>query len=410
MSALGTSASSFPHRDDEQAEWMAGVLAEPLAAFNSDTTCAEAYEAFHHADPQIAAAVVDSENRVVGIVNRLRFLARYAQRYVPELFGRQPIVRLANTKPLIVDERMSVADLGAMITLDCPDALRECFVVTRRGRYLGIGTSEALVRSKVALLVARERQLNAALLTAQDASRTKSNFLALMSHELRTPLNAIIGFSEVLSSELFGPHLSPRYREYSADIHGAGKHLLALINDILDLSKSEAGRLEMYPEPLDLNALFRDCLRLVQERARDQKLTVSVEVPAGLPLLQADALRTKQIMLNLLSNAVKFTPAGGRIEIAAELRSDDGITVRVSDTGIGMAPGMIPIALEPFRQIASPLSRNIEGTGLGLSLVKSLIEQHGGRIAIESRPNVGTTVRLDFPPACTCAEPARCVA
>jgi two-component system cell cycle sensor histidine kinase PleC len=398
MSAFWRSDLQSSVREDVEDAWRAGSLAENLPAFDASMTCAEIYEHFHLPNAQIAAAVVDEENRVVGIVNRLRFLARYAQRYVPELFGKQSILKLANSAPLIVDEHMTVADLGAMITLDRPDALRECFVVTRGDRYLGIGTSEALVRAKVALLTSREELLRSALARAEDASRTKSNFLALMSHELRTPLNAIIGFSEVLSSELFGPHGSPRYLEYSGDINGAGKHLLALINDILDLSKSEAGRLELYQEPVDLEALFRNCVRLVNERAREQNLKISIDVAPGTPCLYADELRMKQVILNLLSNAVKFTPQGGHVTLSASCAGSRSFVIAVADTGIGMAPETIPIALEPFRQIATPLSRTIEGTGLGLSLVKSLTEQQGGTISIESLPNKGTTVRLSFPP------------
>ncbi len=380
-----------------EAEWRAGALALALPAFDDTMTCAEVYAIFQQPDAQLAAAVIDRQNHVVGIVNRLRFLAHYAQRYIPELFGKQSIMRLANANALVIDEEMSVAELGAMITLDCPDALRECFVVTRDGRYLGIGTSESLVRAKVALLVSREQQLKAALLAAEDANQTKSNFLALMSHELRTPLNAIIGFSEVLANELFGPHVTQRYREYSNDIHGAGRHLLALINDILDLSKSEAGRLDLFPEALDLAALFDDCIRLTHGRALENGVNVKTAMADDLPMLFADALRMKQVVLNLLSNAVKFTLPGGAVTLGADLDADGGIVIGVSDTGIGMAPELIPLALEPFRQIASPLSRKAEGTGLGLSLVKSLTEQQGGRLVIHSEPNVGTTVELIFP-------------
>ena len=408
MSSFGRyQALSFA---ETEAEWKAGVLALPLPAFNAATTCLEAYEWFNRPEPQIAAAVVGEGGEVLGIVNRLRFLSRYAQRYVPELFGKKPIAQLANTKPLIVDERMSIADLGAMITLDFPDALRECFVVTRNGRYLGIGTSEALVRSKVQLLMARQERLNAALLAAEDADRTKSNFLALMSHELRTPLNAIIGFSEVLAGELFGPHATPRYGEYARDIHGAGKHLLALINDILDLSKSEAGKLELYFEAVELSELFDNCTRLVAGRARDRELTVSLRLAPGLPPLRADELRFKQVVLNLLSNAVKFTMPGGHVEIGAAGEAGGGIVIHVRDSGIGMAPEMIPIALEPFRQLDSPIARNSEGTGLGLSLAKSLTEQLGGTLIIESAPDKGTTVKMVFPPSCVWQEQPAAVA
>jgi two-component system, cell cycle sensor histidine kinase PleC len=402
MSSFGKTVHQFAMAAGGDIAWKAGALADALPSFAPGTTCAAAFERLHEQGSQLAAAVVDEDGRVIGIVNRLRFLARYAQRYVPEIYGKRSIMKLANCQPLIVDEEMPVEELGAKIMLDRPDALRECFVVTQEGRYLGIGTCEALVRAKVSLLTAREKQLHAALVAAESADRTKSNFLALMSHELRTPLNAIIGFSEIIKGEYFGTHSVPRYGEYAEDIYGAGRHLLALINDILDLSKSEAGKMELRLEPVDLEVLFRDCVRLMRERAGEGKVALSVAVPDGLPALEADSLRLKQILLNLLSNAVKFTPEGGKVELAAEQEADGAIAVRVSDTGIGMAPEMIPIALEPFRQIASPLSRNVEGTGLGLSLVKALTELHGGTIEIDSAPSAGTTVWLRFPPQLAC--------
>lgn len=355
----------------------------------------------HESDAQRAAAVVDNDGKVVGLVNRLRFLAQYAKRFIPELYDRRPITALANGEPLVVDEQMPVSELTSVITLDHPDALRECFVVTRAGQYLGIGTSEALVKAKVAILTAREEQLNAALLAAKDADRTRSNFLALMSHELRTPLNAIIGFSEVLANELFGAHSVKRYGEYARDIHGAGRHLLALINDILDLSKSEAGQLELYSEPVDVEALLRDCIRFLAGRAADGKVALHVRVADDLPPVRADMLRIKQVVLNLLSNAVKFTLPGGEVEASARVLANGGVEIAIADTGIGMEPEMISVALEPFRQIDSPLSRNVEGTGLGLSLAKSLAERHGGKIVIESAPQKGTTVRFQLPPGRT---------
>jgi len=383
---------------DLQADWCAGVLADPLPAFHASTTCSQAYEFFLTASSQLAAAIIDDQHHVIGIVNRLRFLSRYAQRFVPEIYGKRPVLALANPGPLVVDEAMSVSELAMMLTFDHPDALRECFVVIRNDSYLGIGTSEALVRAKISILTAREKQLNDALLAANDADRTRSNFLALMSHELRTPLNAIIGFSEVLANELFGPHQAPRYGEYARDIHDAGRHLLSLINNILDLSKSEAGHLQLNPEPVDVMQMLQDCVRLLAARATEGKLTMQVAVPEGLPFLNADALRLKQVVLNLLSNAVKFTLPGGSVRATSRQGEDGGLEIGIEDTGIGMEPHMIPIALEPFRQIDSPLSRNVEGTGLGLSLAKSLTERHGGRIVIESAPGSGTNARLLFPP------------
>jgi len=362
--------SESANTQSSAAEWSAGTLASPMPPFQLSLTCSEAFDWFTAHPDQPAAAILDSDSRVEGIVNRLRFLARYAQRYVPELYGKQSIMKLSNPKPMVVDEHLLVSELAHTLALECPDALRECFVVTSKGRYLGIGTSEALVRCKVNILTARENELKSALLRATDASKTKSHFLALMSHELRTPLNAIIGFSEVLAKELFGPLGGARYLDYASDIHEAGRHLLALINDILDVSKVESGKLELSLEAVDINALFADCMRLTAGRAKDHRVQCKVHLADNFPTLCGDALRIKQVVLNLLTNAIKFTPAGGHITISGELGDDGGIILSVQDTGIGMAPEMIPVALEPFRQIESPFSRNQEGTGLGLSLVK----------------------------------------
>ena len=380
----------------DSAEWRTGALAIPMPTFVAQTNCADAFEWFTQHEDQVAAAVLDEQNRVIGLVNRLRYMARYAQRYTPELYGKQPIAKLANLKPLIVDEAVSISELGSILTLDWPDALRECFVVTSAGRYLGIGTSEALVKCKMEILAAREAQLNAALARAEEASRAKSDFLALMSHELRTPLNAIIGFSDVLVNELYGPHSVKRYGEYAGDINGAGKHLLELISDILDLSKLEAGKLELNVEPLDVSSVLEECFKFIALRAREKRLRLEARCADGLPPVLADPLRLKQVLLNLLSNAIKFTPPEGRISAIAELEGRS-VTIRVVDSGIGMAPEMIPIAFEPFRQVASPYARNVEGTGLGLSLVKSLTEQHGGEVTLRSAPGHGTTVELRFP-------------
>ncbi|MDB6090203.1 MAG: hypothetical protein JWN85_2987, partial [Gammaproteobacteria bacterium] len=277
----------------------------------------------------------------------------------------------------------------------------ECFVVTRRGRYLGVGTGEALLQGKVRLLQAREGELSRALTAETSANAAKSDFLALMSHELRTPLNAIIGFSELLGTEMLGPLGHPRYREYANDVHGAGRHLLALINDILDLSKAAAGKFELSCEEIVPADVITECLKLTRGKAHEGGLRLTQDLAPGLPNLFADRLRFKQVLLNLCSNAIKFTPPGGSVHVTANYGEDGSFVLAVRDTGIGMAPEQIPMALEPFRQIASPLARNTEGTGLGLALVKSLVECHDGTLEIESALNRGTTVRLVLPPSRT---------
>jgi PAS domain S-box-containing protein len=245
---------------------------------------------------------------------------------------------------------------------------------------------------------AAERDLLRAKAEAEAASRIKSEFLANMSHELRTPLNAVIGFSEIIRDAMMGP-VDTRYRDYARDIHNSGQHLLSLINDVLDLSKVEVGRLDLRDEPMQIAVVVDSCRRLIAERATRSGVDVVVALADGLPAVSADPLRIKQILLNLLANAVKFTPAGGRVTISAALAEDGGIEIAVADTGIGMRPADIPVALAPFRQIDDTLTRRFEGTGLGLPLAKKLTELHGGTLDIESAPGVGTTVRVCLPAA-----------
>jgi signal transduction histidine kinase len=242
-----------------------------------------------------------------------------------------------------------------------------------------------------------EEVLHGARHQAESASRAKSDFLANMSHELRTPLNAILGFSEVLMKEMVGPLGQPRYREYAFDIHESGQHLLALINDILDLSKVEAGRVELVDDVIDVGALVEKAVRLVADRAAQAKVEIRVLAAPDLPRLVADERLVKQALLNLVSNAVKFTPEGGRVDVSLSLAADGSFHLGVRDTGIGIAESDIERVLTPFCQVESTLSRNYQGTGLGLPLTKSFMEMHGGTLELTSRLGEGTEVILRFP-------------
>lgn len=236
---------------------------------------------------------------------------------------------------------------------------------------------------------------------AESANRAKSEFLACMSHELRTPLNAVIAFSEILKEEMFGPLGNQKYLEYARDIFGSGSHLLSIINDILDLSKAEAGMITLQKDKVNIGDAVNDCVGLVKERAGKNGVTIDVKVQDTLPLLLMDELRLKQILINLLSNAVKFTPEGGHVNIAAHtVKKNDKIAdlfITILDTGIGMEPHHIPRAIEKFGQLDTGLNRKFEGTGLGLPLTKKLVELHQGNLTIESEVNKGTTVTLHFP-------------
>lgn len=231
---------------------------------------------------------------------------------------------------------------------------------------------------------------------AEKANRSKSMFLANMSHELRTPLNAVIGFSEMMHTEIFGPLGNPRYREYTSLIRGAGQHLLDLINDILDMSKIEAGKHDLHRERLNLSDLATDSLNLIQDQATAGQVTIEVDKPAVPVFFSADRRSLKQILLNLLSNAVKFTPEGGKVTVRIQ-RSHDSIVLSVRDTGIGIPAEQIYRLGNPFIQIRNNAGTTQTGTGLGLALVRALTEMHDGKFRIESVEGQGTTVTLTFP-------------
>jgi signal transduction histidine kinase len=218
-----------------------------------------------------------------------------------------------------------------------------------------------------------------------------------MSHELRTPLNAIIGFSEVIKDETLGPVGSAKYRDYADDINESGQHLLALINDILDLSKVESGTDELHEENIDIPEIADTIVKLVMRLARAGNVELELDVSDDIAVLHADERKVKQILLNLLSNAIKFTPAGGKVMLKIWSRSESGYVFQVTDTGIGIAFEDIPKALAPFQQIDSGLNRMHDGTGLGLPLTKSLVEMHGGYLDLQSKVGAGTTVTVRFP-------------
>jgi two-component system cell cycle sensor histidine kinase PleC len=233
---------------------------------------------------------------------------------------------------------------------------------------------------------------------AEAANISKSRFLAQMSHELRTPLNAILGFSEVMKSEVFGEHSIPAYKEYSADIHNSGVHLLGLINEILDLSRIEAGRYELNEESIALVAIVEDCHHLLKLRASNRGIILHEVFEADLPRLWADERAVRQICLNLLSNAIKFTPQGGEIWLKVGWTSSGGQYMSVKDTGPGIPDEEIPIVLASFGQGSNSIKSAEQGAGLGLPIAKSLVDLHGGTFTLKSKLRIGTEVVVTFPP------------
>ena len=243
----------------------------------------------------------------------------------------------------------------------------------------------------------REAGLLAAKDVAESTNRSKSEFLANISHELRTPLNAVIGFSDLMRNEIHGPLGSEKYNDYLNDIHGSGSHLLDIINDVLDMSKAEAGRMDIEEEEFDLGAALQACTRMVSERAAVGGIQVECLTTDDLPNLFADGRLVRQIVLNLLTNAIKFTGDGGEVVLEALVDDAGDCRISVADTGIGIAPEFLDSIMQPFVQVDSGMDRKYQGTGLGLSLVKSMAELHDAKVDIESTPGVGTTIFVRFP-------------
>jgi len=254
---------------------------------------------------------------------------------------------------------------------------------------------ETKVEERTAELIESQRDLALARDDAVAANRHKSAFLANMSHELRTPLNAILGFSEMLEEKVFGD-LNEKQAEYVNDIHSSGQHLLSLINEVLDLSKVEAGRMELALSRFELSAAIGEALLLSGERATRHGVTLEKRVAPGVGELEADERKVKQILINLLSNAIKFTEEGGSIEVRATANHSEA-TISVADTGVGIAPEDQELVFEEFRQAGGDYSRKAAGTGLGLALVKRLVELHGGRVWLESQVGRGSTFSFTLP-------------
>jgi len=266
-------------------------------------------------------------------------------------------------------------------------------VLDSAGHAIGIGG----IHMNISEMKEKERQLRIARDEAERANHAKSAFLANMSHELRTPLNAIIGFSEIMEQGLFGPLGNPQYREYAEDIRRSASHLLSIISDILDLSKIEAGRMELHEEMIDIAYVVSSCRTIVKEAAANAGLALRSLLPDDLPPLYADKRSVRQILLNLLSNAIKFTPEGGGVMVEAMQEPSGDLALIVRDTGVGMTAEGIEIVLQPFGQIESAHTRTHNGTGLGLPISKSLAELHGGSMKVESEVGKGTSVTVRFP-------------
>ncbi|MGE0093948.1 MAG: ATP-binding protein [Alphaproteobacteria bacterium] len=272
-------------------------------------------------------------------------------------------------------------------------------VVLRRAQLAQLKITEAarLLAEQNARLERSEKALIAAKDEAERANRSKAEFLAQLSHEIRTPMNAIVGFSELLGSEAYGPLGSPQYREYAEHIQTSAQHLLNLTNDVLDLSRAEIGRLDLAESGVDVGATIDFVVRMLTKDATAGGIVLTWKMPDGHLMLLADERRLRQMLINIVNNAIKFTPVGGTVSAAAVRRPDGGITVQVTDSGIGIAPADVEKALRPFTKLKADTTRSYEGAGIGLALTRQLVELHGGHIDLDSELGKGTIVSLLFP-------------
>ena len=347
-------------------------------------------EAVHSAEAALAVLRRDGESPSVALIDVRLGGVSHGVDLIPRLHAQEPgLVCALLTTEFDNDVGFLALRRGAYDYVDksaTPDALLRvldrCFdhVAAQRDREMAFA---ALYRAKE---------------EAEAASRGKSGFLATMSHELRTPLNAIIGFSEMMMREVLGPLVNEQYRAYIGNIHDSGTHLLRIINDILDISKAEAGKLDLFEDVFDLRETIQSVRQLVSARITEGGLSEAVNLPSSFPLLRADERKTKQVLLNLVANAIKFSKPGGRIEITGQFDPINGVQVMVSDSGIGIAAADLARVLEPFEQVDSTFSRSHQGTGLGLPLVKAIMELHGGNLELHSELGVGTRARVIFPP------------
>jgi two-component system cell cycle sensor histidine kinase PleC len=315
-----------------------------------------------------------------------------------------PLAMVAATLPAttaVVIDFVLKGDLHSYILVGMAIAAQAYFALLAHRLYDNTLTTLEARAEKDALIGELEQATansDEARRRAEAANLAKSRFLAQMSHELRTPLNAILGFSEVMKSEILGPHQVPAYREYAGDIHASGVHLLNLINEILDLSRIEAGRYELSEEALSLTSIVEDCHHLLNMRAKNRDITIREAFEPHLPRIWADERATRQICLNLLSNAIKFTPQGGEVSLKVGWTAAGGQYILVKDTGTGIAEEEIPIVMASFGQGSNAIKSAEQGAGLGLPIVKGLIDMHGGTFSIKSKLREGTEVVVTFPP------------
>lgn len=374
-----------------------GSIAAPVEPRLTETRCETVYELFGRDPDLFVLPVVDQAGRPVGLVGRHEFLLTFAAPYGRSLYARRPITSLMDAAPLIVDATVPLSVLSRRILGEKPTAMVQGFIVVRNGAYLGVGTGADVLRMSTETIRLQANELVEAKHDADRANKAKSQFLATMSHELRTPLNAILGFAELIRDRTMGENVMDTYSEYAGHIHDSGAHLLDLINDVLDIAKIESGKVETERDEFDLAAFLRPVAEGFSARAAKNELTFTAQIPDHTVPCFADPRSVRQILTNLVGNAIKYTPAGGAVTVTVREAGAEAVTLQVRDTGVGIAPEDQERVFRPFEQVDNKYSRQSEGSGLGLALVRQLVELNDGRLALRSDLGCGSCFCVTLP-------------
>lgn len=393
---LAKSAAIAPAIEESPEKTPAAGWVRLVAPLGSGATIGEA-EAIFTAHPDLPALPVVEEGKPVGLVSRAELFAGMTGRFTPNHGENEPVGKIMNRAPIVVEVSDDLERVASLAAEECCGALPGALIVTEAGRYLGIATAKSLLHAAAKHLIQRHHEIDRAQLAAEESNKSKAQFLAAVTHELRTPLNAIIGFSQIIADGAFGADAYERYRGYAQDILSSGEHLLEIINDILDISRIEAGKLVLREETVAAKTLVDGTLRLVRQRATEGRVRLETDIREHPCFIRGDKRLLRQLLLNLVANAVKFTLPGGRVLVRVERDVKGRVLLVVTDTGIGIAEEDIAKALMPFGQIDSKLGRRFDGTGLGLPLAKAMAEAHGGTLTLESRIAMGTTVTVQLP-------------
>ncbi len=389
-------AAKQPISPVQDAYWRAGAIADCIAPLSPATTCGQAFDELVDDETRVAVPVIDDRGRVVGLVERHKLVLQFAKRFVRELYQKRSITVMMDRNPPIVDAWTPIESLSDhVVNARANDQLGD-LVVTRDDHYIGVASALSLLKRLRELSNRRLEEATAAKADALRANRAKSELLANMSHELRTPLNAVIGYTEMLEEDFSDRGELDAELADLGRIKGAARHLLQMINDVLDLSKIEAGKIELHIESFELAELLDQVVSTTQPLLATNRNTLQVHCAQGLGRMQSDLTKLRQVLINLVSNAAKFTQDGRiLIETTRGLDEEGGALVvfEVRDTGIGMTPSQLGRLFQPFVQADAETTRKYGGTGLGLAISRRLCRLMGGDVTATSTPGEGSLFR-----------------